>query len=285
MIGNIRHPHLTGRQLIAGLWFPSNSHSEQETRKQVIPVWQSGATLFRFPQGNLLKLPKARLSDCEALPGWPLRQLGESLASAPFTKSEQMELPLADVWLVVGAKVTPLHFKDAQQIDPAAWIELDGYALYDTNDYSASIEPPPLATIHKRDVREVLGDAVPPPSQERSAFLMRLKAQRAVSPSASKTSSSSNDVSGVFGALAAILAPLLQAFGSASGPLRPQSNAGNIPARRETDVRPQRWREWLSRVAVITRVSRLLGWRNAAYLRRMFKLFDDGDIREALRHA
>ncbi|HVK56831.1 MAG TPA: hypothetical protein VM532_17610, partial [Burkholderiales bacterium] len=47
----------------------------------------------------------------------------------------------------------------------------------------------------------------------------------------------------------------------------------------------QRWREWLSRVAVITRVSRLLGWRNAAYLRRMFKLFDDGDIREALRHA
>ncbi|HVK57013.1 MAG TPA: bpX6 domain-containing protein, partial [Burkholderiales bacterium] len=281
MISNVRHPHLAGQQLIAGLWFPSNSRSEQETRKQILRLWQSGTSLYRFSHGDLLRLPKARLSDCDTLPGWPLRPIGESLASASFTKNEQAALPDADVWLVVGAQVAPLYFKNAQQIDPAAWIELDGYALYDTDDYSASIEPTPLTTIHKRDIREVLGDAVPPPSTERSAFLERLKAQQTTSSSTTP----SKYIGGVIGALAAILAPLFQSLDTAPNRPIPQKDAGHIPARRQMDIRPQRWREWLSRVAVITRVSRLLGWRNAAYLRRMFKLFDDGDIREALRHA
>ncbi|MHA6908124.1 bpX6 domain-containing protein [Ralstonia pseudosolanacearum] len=48
---------------------------------------------------------------------------------------------------------------------------------------------------------------------------------------------------------------------------------------------PQQWRHWLARAAMFTQVSRLLGRRNAAYLRHMVALFEAGQLDEALRHA
>lgn len=46
-----------------------------------------------------------------------------------------------------------------------------------------------------------------------------------------------------------------------------------------------RWREWMTRLAITSRLSRLLGRQQAAYLNRMLKMFDDGDLEQALRHA
>ncbi|SCX44031.1 bpX6 domain-containing protein [Variovorax sp. EL159] len=46
-----------------------------------------------------------------------------------------------------------------------------------------------------------------------------------------------------------------------------------------------RWREWMTRLAITSRLSRLLGRQQAAYLSRMLKMFDDGDLEQALRHA
>ncbi|SDW66680.1 hypothetical protein SAMN05518669_10255 [Variovorax sp. YR634] len=46
-----------------------------------------------------------------------------------------------------------------------------------------------------------------------------------------------------------------------------------------------RWRDWMARLAITSRLSRLLGRQQAAYLSRMLKMFDDGDLEQALRHA
>ncbi|NVM92449.1 hypothetical protein FHT32_006139 [Variovorax sp. SG517] len=46
-----------------------------------------------------------------------------------------------------------------------------------------------------------------------------------------------------------------------------------------------RWRDWAARLAITSRLSRLLGRQQAAYLNRMLKMFDDGDLKQALRHA
>lgn len=45
------------------------------------------------------------------------------------------------------------------------------------------------------------------------------------------------------------------------------------------------WRDWMARLAITSRLSRLLGRQQAAYLGRMLKMFDDGDLEQALRHA
>lgn len=55
--------------------------------------------------------------------------------------------------------------------------------------------------------------------------------------------------------------------------------------RRAAPIVPQRWRAWLARAAVTTELSRVLGWRQAAYVRRMMQMFEDGELDAALRHA
>lgn len=71
--------------------------------------------------------------------------------------------------------------------------------------------------------------------------------------------------------------------------VRPQRAAGPSPAslKQRGTARPgrSRWRDWAARMAITSQLSRLLGRRQAAYLNRMLKMFDDGDLEQALRHA
>ncbi len=75
---------------------------------------------------------------------------------------------------------------------------------------------------------------------------------------------------------------------SATAP--PQTRAGNKPARALSErakglFMPQAWRQWLTRLAITTQLSQLLGRRQAAYMRKMLDLFESGQLDEALRHA
>lgn len=63
-----------------------------------------------------------------------------------------------------------------------------------------------------------------------------------------------------------------------------KSAGGEIPAR-QAKSKPQAWRDWLARLAITSQVSRLLGRRQAAYMRKMMELFESGKLEEALRHA
>jgi hypothetical protein len=74
---------------------------------------------------------------------------------------------------------------------------------------------------------------------------------------------------------------------SSAAPAQPAAGkpVGTIaPRRRFRDPR-QAWRDWLARLAVTSQISRLLGQRQAAYVRKMLELFESGQLDEALRHA
>jgi hypothetical protein len=66
-------------------------------------------------------------------------------------------------------------------------------------------------------------------------------------------------------------------------PVRPAA----APLKQRGTAQPgrSRWRDWVARLAITSRLSRLLGRQQAAYLNRMLKMFDDGDLEQALRHA
>jgi hypothetical protein len=65
------------------------------------------------------------------------------------------------------------------------------------------------------------------------------------------------------------------------------------PSRAPSSLKPRgnarplrsRWRDWMARMAIASQLSKLLGRQQAAYMQRMLKMFDDGDLMEALRHA
>ena len=58
-----------------------------------------------------------------------------------------------------------------------------------------------------------------------------------------------------------------------------------LPARATAKVVPQRWRRWAARLAMTSGLGRLLGAQHSAYMQRMLKLFDEGKLDDALRHA
>jgi hypothetical protein len=64
------------------------------------------------------------------------------------------------------------------------------------------------------------------------------------------------------------------------------SGGGGLRERlQRSRVVPQRWRQWLARMAATSGVGRLLGGQHAAYMRRVLAMFDEGKLDEALRHA
>ena len=168
----VHQPLLRGRQLVAGLWFPSDWLDEAQRSQRVLAHWQAGSVAWRFAQGDLLRFADVQELQCELLGGWPLRLQGQTLCSAPLTPQEAAVLPGADIWLVLGAQVSALHLREAQRLDPSAWLAVDSLALHDTYDCSATL---PVALdvlpVGMRDVRDILNGSVGPPTEAQREFL------------------------------------------------------------------------------------------------------------------
>lgn len=313
----IGRPVLQGRQPLAGLWFPADWFNPLERRRRILANWRAGASAFSFPVGDLLRYSACQDQNCAIVAGWPLRLEGRTLCSAAVEPSEARELAVADVWIVTGGQVTALNFADATPLDPSTWIDIGDFSLLETYDCRAAL---PKATLEipdeARNLREVLGKAIPPGSAERESFLRAVQSRQASLSQSRKINPSSGLPlgwkAGLLGTavmallvsvppslplfvplfvIATVLAVVLSRSGSdtraARGvhPSPRHSQVRNeIPARRSR-LAPQRWRDWLARIAMMTQLSRLLGRQQAAYLRRMIDLFEAGNLEEALRHA
>jgi len=310
-------PLLQGRQPLAGLWFPADGQGEATRAGRLLAAWRPGSSAWRFAEGDLLRYPAVVWQACETAAGWPLRREGEGLCSACVTAAERRFLPAADLWLVRGGELLALHLAQAEPLDPAEWLDLRSLALHDTYDCREALPPPVVLAPSARTVREVLGDAVPPASPEQEAFLRALArrgpggalggltglmglAGRARRPGALALAVlvlglafglAVDGWQGLMQLLACVAVGLLlraawrrlrRPPADAAGGGRP---ARALPPRRPGSVRPQRWRAWVGRLAMASRLSYWVGLRQAAYLRRMLGLFDAGRLDEALRHA
>ncbi|MFS2069674.1 bpX6 domain-containing protein [Pseudomonas sp. CT11-2] len=171
----IRRPVLTGHQQIEGLWFTCERYNEGERARLILNQWQTGASVYRFADGDLLRFRQPVSVQCEALLGWPLIRQGRALCSALLAPQEMRSLPAADVWLVRGSHVSALQLRDATPLSPGQWIDVSGYTLLDTYDCHSTLPEPvlePLAV--SSDVREILGGKLRPVSPEREGVMQAL---------------------------------------------------------------------------------------------------------------
>ncbi len=289
--GAVRLPLWSGMQPVAALWFDAARLPAEARARRMLACWRTGAQALRFADGDLLRFPQPWLGDCASLPGLALRSVDDGasgrvvLTSAPLSADELAAQRGFDLILVRGAQAAGLRMSDGAALDLSAWVEIGDYALHDTFDCSVAQKALSMPPLQGRDVREVLGSRIPPPSAERDDFLKRMIAANAGHNDGGRGGLPQAHGRGIGGAL---LGRLAGWFGVAA-----QSLAGNAAsgggqygiAQRRGPQRPSAWREALARVAIASRVSRLIGWRQGAYLRRMMKLFDEGDLGEALRHA
>ena len=292
----VRVPLWTGVQPVAGLWFDAAQRDGDAHAARVLAHWRAGAQALRFADGDLLRFPQPVLADCATLPGLALcrcdgDRAGAMLASAPLTDAERAAVRGVDVVLVRGARMHGLRFADGAALDPSTWIDLGDLTLHDAFDCSATIAAPPLPPPTRRDVREALGDRIPPPSEEREQFLRQIAADTAERKRRAAGGKGGPGSGGGVGAslVDRALGWLGAGVGAIAGAGLARRQHTDTPAsgvpRRTAPRPPSAWRDALTRLAVATRASRLIGWRQGAYLRRMMQRFEDGDPIEALRHA
>ena len=285
----VRRPLLRGSQPVRALWFDCALLGEDEARRRLLGAWETGAQAHALDGGYLLLWKDARRLQCESAPGLPLCSQGGVLASAPLTPAERTGLAPGTALLVRGASLHA-HVLDAgSRIDPSGWLDVS------TIPVCTTLAMPPGAQAEfasaladaAPDVRALLGNAVPPPSASREAFLRgaALRSARAAGGAslAVKAAGAAGLLAGgALGGLAGLLRMVLSSYPGARGASTSTGAGGRQGA-------PSLLGDWLAaqfaRLATATRLAHLLGWRQASYLRKMLRQFEEGDFAEALRHA
>lgn len=314
-IAAVRIPLWRGVQPVVALWFPADapkgdapkdqmSHADARAAR-MLAHWRTGAKALRFAEGDLLRYPAPRWLDCDTLPALALcLDARGALTSAPLRPDERaahdensshrthaLAANDADLLLVGGGRVLALRQADGAPLDLSRLIDIDDYALREPFDCSAAVPMPDASKLVGRQVRELLGDKIPPPSAERDAFLERLSGRGKGADDKGRIGASGERIRSVgqdwLGRFAARWLGGFMALGAAAGGMGQGGQGANASGlqERQRPVRPSRLRDALTRLAIASRMSRLIGWRHGAYLRKMLQMFEEGDLHEALRHA
>lgn len=262
----VRQPLLAGTQRVAALWFDAERLPEAVRAQRILAAWRPGAQALRFAEGDLLRFSTDVTLRCADAPGEALCRFdGDRLGSAPLSRAERADIGDADLVIVRNARTHGLRLRDGAALDPSRWIDIGDYTLHDTCDCSDPTPPIRVDALGGKSARSVFGDKVPAAAPERDGLLRALVARR--------DGAGDGSARGPGGAFAGWLAG---AAGKAAQALQPR---GRAPAQ------PSALRQAMTRLAIATRVSLLIGRKQAAYLQRMLRHFDDGDLQEALRHA
>jgi hypothetical protein len=280
----VRRPLFDGMQSVHALWFDVALIGEAEARRRVLRHWTPGARLHAVHDGLLLMLAAPLHGQCAQFDGLPLCEHGGIVSSAPLAADERAATPPASVWLVHGAQARLVSLAAAPRIDPAAWLDLGAIVLHAPllpPRASATTDAGPLAAT---PVRAILGDAIPPPSAGRDDFLKQVgqarRSARAVPRAAGIALAAVGMAAVLMGAVPFGLIRLVS--GGKRQATAPAASAGSP---RAPSALGQRLAALAARLAMLTRASTVIGWRQAAYLRKMLNMFERGDIGAALRHA
>lgn len=311
---SVRRPLHQGSQLVAGLWFDPALLGEDAARARLLGQWEAGARAYRVHGGYLLEWSDARRLHCAGLPGLALCRVGGILSSAPLRDEERASLAPGMAVLVLGASLHIAELGPATRIDPSRWLDVGDIAWAvplsmprgANAGFVSGIEPPAA------DLRAVLGDAVPAPSEERARFLRQAARERS-DPAASgpapnllrrlgKTGAGLLGMAmlgagllggGLGGLLGSIRLPFGLGRAGGAGGAGGTGTGGNAPGQPAPQSAPPSaphgLRNWLhdrvAQLAVFTNMSRALGWRQSRYLQAMLREFENGNLDEALRRA
>ncbi|SHH13798.1 bpX6 domain-containing protein [Massilia sp. CF038] len=298
-MNNIRRPLFDGMREIHAIWFDVPLIGEPAARRRILAHWQRGARLHRAAEGYLLTLAQSRFADCDGLDGLALCRLGTGLSSAPLAVDELAAIPPGGCLLVRGAHAVACSLTAAELVDPALWIDTSAIAIREPMRIPRSKVKVSMADPEaEKSLREILDNAILPPSEAREQFL-RERARAAKEGTKGGTGVAGKAVGMALiaaaagaGLLATMLIGLLGASktggggsGSSGGGSGGKASAEATGRRAPDPIWKQKLFAAAAKLAVMSKISDVIGWRQAAYLRKMVDMFEQGDIAEALRHA
>ena len=278
-----RTPLLGGRITAAGVWIDPRLVGEDEARRRVLRLIDSGARVFAVDGGLLVVFGRSRVFAADDAPGVVVAGTEhDGLTSCAFTEREGATHPIAPgTWVRVHDGVLRSDaLGSLEVVDPSAWLELGEWTVEEVHAFG----PPPTPTAARikgvredveNSVRDVLGDKAPAETAERAEVMKALAGGRSSASDPSGWRGWFNRWFGAGGSQAGF--PQL-----ASGPA---TAGGGIPLGPPPPSGPGFFARLFRGLVQRSALSRIIGRKQAEYLERTLALFEEGNIDEALRHA
>jgi hypothetical protein len=272
----------------SGFLLESELVGEAEARHRILALWQSKSRVYGLKDGLLLLLPNPVLVTAEEAIGTPLVYHDGFLLGAPLSVKElrALQAPFGSLVRVRGGRITFETLDENLFEKPENWIDTSGFEFVQGESLGAVPSKPALvAQPEVLDLREKLGGLPKPPVElnELLALLKTGKAPQRDPDARGFLRFSFRRVSGSIREWFRMLASLWPRITDQSESLTgaKQSVFATRPV--------SRFSTWLNslvtRLAMVSRFARVLGWRQGRYLSRVMDMFEHGDIDEALRHA
>ena len=278
----------------SGYLFDTQLIGVAETRRRILNLWAPGVQVYAHGVNYFVRLPAPVLADCAHAPGTPLVSNGNVLAALPLAADElsALDAPAAAVVYVRGgcASVAPLN--TLLIVSPESWLDISQFEMRSVNTLGIAYEAPEVvAEPLPFDARAKLEGApkeTPELLETIAAFRTRkLKGQENAGRTSFGVFASGETVRSILDTLRSILSS------AAKLPVRlwrEQSPSGQRASNRESDGVGQgsvagTLRRFAVRLLHRSRLTKVLGRRQAAYMAKMMAMFEEGNLDDALRHA
>ena len=272
-----------GRVEAAGFLFDTDLIGVAETRRRILNLWEPGVQVFTGGPIHFVRLSSRVRVDSANSVATPLVQVEDVLSALPLLPDE-FELLQAPPHSVVFAKGGVAYVKQLSSSSaesPETWLDVTAFNVVKVTSLGAAFaEPKVVGEPLPFDARARL-DGVPAEASERRDAIAAIK-------SAASGRGQQSDWSAVQ-ELGGWLGGLIGSFSAVMGRLaRWQVSTGSGSRYRTTEPLTKE-NPWLSRLGLrllhASRIARILGRRQAAYISKMMDMFERGDINEALKHA
>ena len=277
-----------GRVSADGFFFAFNITTEREGIRRILSAWEPNARVYRVKEGFVLVLPRAVQVFAGETIGLALIRGKGFLTGVPLKEKEisSINQPFGTLVLSAGGSISTELLTDESREAAHRWLDTEGLKFVQ----GASLGTEPFGPIVAKplelpNIRETLG-RIPEAPLELKSLLARLKGE----PESNKRNRFGWLRSFSFRSIAGAAQGLVRGLRSLwpRNAYEAQSLTGSQQSVFATRA-PSKLSLWLAsafnKFVMVTRLARVLGWRQGRYLSRVMQLFEQGDMDEALRHA
>jgi hypothetical protein len=262
----------------AGLLFDTRRLPQEQLMASVMTQWHPGSQLFRIDHGYVLLWQQPQSMHAGEAPAAPLLAFGSLYATAPLNGDQIKRYSRHPQTLVQidQGDFKPSALDASNRFDPAVWIDATGYRLETVKPLGRQPGKPKLGKmLMGEDNRALFKDEKLQAAEEQKQIVESMKK----APAAPERRAGGRGGS-LFSLLISLLPARRVSVGNQDDTRRqlsnnPQSVASTRPSFSEI------WRRYL----LLSQLGRFIGRRQARYLQKMVKMFEQGELEQALKHA
>ena len=274
-----------GRVEAAGFLFNTDLIGVAETRRRILNLWESGVQIFTDGPNHFVRLSSTIRVDSAHCVATPLVKIEDVLSALPLSQDEfeLLQAPSHSVVFAKGGVAQVAQLSSSSAESPETWLDVAAFKVVKVSTLGAAFaEPKVVAAPLPFDARAKL-DGVPEEAAERQETIAAIKSAAAGDSKQSGDWSSAQQLRGWLGGLISFISSEIRQR------LRSQNSATSSRYTTLRGTSSDQGSGWLARLGMrllhTSRLSRVLGRRQAAYIGKMMDMFERGDLAEALKHA